>query len=479
MGANSGPLLEQVAELGVTLLLFSIGLKLKPRELLESKVWGSAAIHMLITLATLFPLLLVATSMLPGITMTLDDAVLIAFAMSFSSTVFAIQVLQERGEMSSRHATLSIGILLIQDIAAVLFIAGSTGKVPEWTALALLLLIPLRPVIVQFLKIAGHGELFTLCGLALAIGGSEVFELVGVKGDLGALILGALLAGDRKAKELAKNLLHFKDLFLVGFFVSIGLSGWPERELIYVALLAGLLAPLKTPLFFWLMTRFHTAPRTAVLSAASLGNYSEFGLIVIAIAAKQGMIDASWSAAFSLAIALSFLISSASNIRIHEFYYRWYERLRRFRSEKLSRSSVDTSDTRFVVLGMGNIGTGAYLDMQARHGRQVLGVDDNDAKLVHHINAGRRVVAADASDPAFWLEVNLDEIEHVMLALTNHEENKVVGRLLRKMGYAGRITAIVRFVEEEEELRRYDIASFNLFAEAGSGFAAHADASRN
>ena len=81
---------------------------------------------------------------------------------------------------------LSIGVLLLQDIAAVMFIAGSTSKFLEPTALLLLLLIPARPLIVRLLKVAGHDELFTLCGLALAILGADLFELVGVKGDLGA-----------------------------------------------------------------------------------------------------------------------------------------------------------------------------------------------------------------------------------------------------------------------------------------------------
>jgi glutathione-regulated potassium-efflux system ancillary protein KefC len=58
--------------------------------------------------------------------------------------------------------------------------------------------------------------------------GAQLFDSVGIKGDLGALLIGALLAGDQKAKELSRNLLYFKDLFLVGFFLSIGLGGWPS-----------------------------------------------------------------------------------------------------------------------------------------------------------------------------------------------------------------------------------------------------------
>ncbi len=479
LGTTGGPLLEKFSEIGVTLLLFSIGLKLRPKELLEARVWGTTMAHMAVMIGAFTPILIFATRLLPGVTLSLDDAVIIAFALSFSSTVFAIQVMQERGEMSSRHAALSIGILLLQDVAAVMFIAVSTGKVPEWTALGLLLLIPLRPLIFRLLSLAGHDELFTLFGLALAIGGVELFEAVGVKGDLGALILGAMLAGSQKSKELSKNLLHFKDLFLVAFFVTIGLSGWPQEELIYVAIVIGLLAPMKSPLYFWLMTRLHTPPRTALLSSVALSNFSEFGLIVVAIMSKQGLVDSQWSAALSLAIAISFLLSSSMNIRAHPFYYRWYNRLQRFQSRQLVSTRPNVEGVHFIVLGMGNIGAGAYQAMQAVHADAVLGVDDNDRKLAICRSRGYRVVGADASDPAFWICVDLDQIEHVMLALTNHEENKLVGKLLRAQNYTGRITAIVRFEEEAEELKEYDISSFNLFAEAGSGFATHADTLRS
>ncbi len=478
LGAQPTELMIELADIGVTLLLFSIGLKLRPADLLEVKVWGSTLTHMAIMMMAFTPLLLVASQLLPGVTLATPQALLIAFALSFSSTVFAIQVLQERGEMSSRHASLAIGVLLLQDVAAVMFIAISTGKVPAWTALGLLLLIPLRPVIIRLLSLCGHGELFTLFGLALAVGGAELFEAVGVKGDLGALILGTLLAGNQKAKELGKNLLHFKDLFLVGFFLVIGMSGWPHPELIYIAIGIGLLAPLKAPLYFWLMARLHTPIRTALLSSVALSNFSEFGLIVIAIAARQGLVDAQWSAALSLTIAVSFLLSSAANMRIHDLYYRWHQALGRFQSSRLQRRAADTSGAAIIVLGMGNIGTGAYTAMQEHHGEQVLGVDDNDSKLEQHFAKGRRVVAADASDPAFWAVVDLNQVEQVMLALTNHEENKVVGKLLRELGYGGLITAIVRFREEGEELKKYDISSFNLFAEAGTGFAEHANATR-
>ena len=474
LNVGGGEVLQTLSDIGITLLLFTIGLKLVPAELLQTRIWGTTLIHMAVLQVLFTGLLLAAAVLLPGIDLTLNACLLIAFALTFSSTVFVIQVMQERGESASRHAALAVGILVVQDLVAVGFLAFSTGKIPDPTAVLLLLLIPLRKYVLRLLSQAGHGELFTLFGLALALGGAQLFELVGIKGDLGALIIGALLAGHQKAKELSRNLLHFKDLFLVGFFLTIGLAGWPQTELIILAVFIGCLAALKPLLYFPLMTTFHTPPRTAVLASGTLANFSEFGLIVMVVAASAGWVDTQWSGAISLAIAVSFLLASPINDASHEFYRRYRDRLVRFESSRVRKSHPDTGGVRAIVLGMGNIGTGAYDSLAERFGAAVLGVDDNDRKLSRHRAEHRRVVAADASDPDFWHRVALGELDLVMLALTNHHENMLVAGLLRDLGFTGSIAAVVRFSEEANELQAHGVSSFNLYAQAGSGFAEHA-----
>lgn len=474
MNVVGGELLEVLSKMGITLLLFTIGLKLQVRDLLKVRIWGTTIAHMAATQLFFLAVLLLAGRLLPDLGLNLNAALVIAFALTFSSTVFVIQVMQERGEMASRHAALAIGVLIIQDIAAVLFLAFSTGKVPEWSALGLLLIIPARRPVLRLLSLAGHGELFTLAGFALALLGAELFDSVGIKGDLGALLIGAVLAGDQKAKELARNLLYFKDLFLVGFFLSIGLGGWPSPDLMVLAVLLGLLALLKPLLYFPLFTRFHVAPRTALLSSNSLSNHSEFGLIVIAVAASLGWVHGQWSGAMSIAIAISFVVASPLNRLSHTLYRRYRSFFLRFESPQVRAALPDTRNVRVLILGMGNIGTGAYESIARSYGPQVLGVDDNDRKLAQHRAMHRRVAAADASDPDFWHRVALDELELVMLALTNHQENMLVARLMRRMGYKGRIAAVVRFAEESKALEAEGISAFNLYAQAGEGFAAHA-----
>ncbi len=223
IGMQSGDTLNAVAEIGVTILLFSIGLKLNIKNLLRPEIWAVSVIHMLITVVV-FGVLVFAMSfsaLQEFLGLTVPESVLIAFALSFSSTVFAVKVLDVKGEMSSLHGKIAIGILIMQDLFAVVFLTATSGKVPSYWAILLLLLIPLRPYLIKLLKYIGRGELLILSGMLLALGGAALFDLVGVKADLGALLLGVLLAGNEKSESLAKSLLSFKEIFLVAFVAPI------------------------------------------------------------------------------------------------------------------------------------------------------------------------------------------------------------------------------------------------------------------
>ena len=474
LGSIPGPWLAQLAELGITLLLFSIGLKLDARKLLEKKVWGTTLLHMLISHGLLLILLVGLAKLLPDLGLSLVGAAVIAFALTFSSTVFVIQTMQERGELQSNHAVLAVGILIVQDLVAVGFLALTAGKVPSLYALALLLVIPARPLILKLLSICGYGELLTLLGLALAIGAAALSELVGLKGDLGALLVGAMLAGKPKTKAMAENLIQLKDLFLVGFFLSIGLGGWPPALLIGVAVLLGLVAAGKPLLYFFLMTRLHTTPRTAVLASGALANHSEFGLIVISVAATVGWVTSDWSAALSIALSISFLLAAPISKASHGFYRKHRDRLLAHRSDQLMGTYQPTDDVRIVILGMGRVGTGAYEALAPAWGRKILGVETSQAKVNAHRSEQRRVLCADASDPDFWVRIKLDEVELIMLALTNHPENLLVADLVTSMGYNGEIASVVRHEEHAAELRAKNISAFNLYGQAGTGFASHA-----
>ena len=108
-------------------------------------MWGTTLVHMLVSQGLLMAGLLALTALLPGLGLSLTGAAVIAFALTFFSTVFVIQTMQERGELQSNHAVLAVGILIVQDLVAVGFLALTAGKVPTVYALLLLLVIPARP----------------------------------------------------------------------------------------------------------------------------------------------------------------------------------------------------------------------------------------------------------------------------------------------------------------------------------------------
>ncbi len=480
-GAQMTESLQEFSEMGVTLLLFTIGLKLQLRNLLMPQIWAVASAHMMIIviLASLmvFGLAVLGVSVFAG--MDIYTAALIGFALSFSSTVFAVKVLEEKGEMYSLYGRISIGILIMQDIAAVVFLAISAGKVPSIWALTLFALIPLRPVLFRMLERSGHGELQILFGLTVALGGAQIFELVSIKGDLGALILGVLLASHAGASDLARHLLGFKDLFLVGFFLSIGLSGPLSWEAVGVALLLLLLIPLKTALFFYLMSKFRLRNRTSLLASLSLANYSEFGLIVAYIGVSSGWIGSEWLIILAIALSVSFIIAAPMNTAAYPLYSRWRKKLSGFESSQRIREEEAIEPGRsaeVMIFGMGRVGGGAYDTLRERMGDKVVGVDFQRQTVDRLRESGRQVIHGSATDPDFWERVDLacNRIKLIMLAMPNIQENIFAAEQLNSLGYNGKIAAVVKYPDEVELLEEAGVhAAFNLFAEAGAGFADH------
>ena len=323
-------IIHTLSEVGITLLLFTIGLKLNIRELLAPQIWATASLHTLIVVPLTTAVLLGLVWLMPGVD-EIDTSVawMLAFALSFSSTVFAVKIFDERGEGAALHAKIAIGILVVQDIFAVSYLVFSAEHAPSPWAFALLGLPLLRPVLVFLLKQAGHGELLVLFGIAVALGSAELFEAVHLEAGLGALLFGVLLSNVAKSVELYKSLINFKDIFLTAFFLSIGYAGMPSGDMLLMALAIGSLILLRPLIYFVLLLMFRLRARTSLLVGLSLFNYSEFGLIVAAMAVKGGQLPAEWLTTLAVAMALSLFIAVPFNTHVHSLYARLATRLQK------------------------------------------------------------------------------------------------------------------------------------------------------
>lgn len=478
-GIASGQVLQKLADLGITLLLFTVGLKLNLQTLVRPQVWAVASIHMLVVVLAFGPIVyLFALSEVPLLLgLDLPRSFLVAFALSFSSTVFAVKVLEDKGEMKALHGRIAIGILIVQDLAAVVFLACAEGKIPSPWVLLLVLLLPLRPLLHRILGQVGHGELLVLYGLLLALGGAKIFELFGLKGDLGALVIGVMVASHPRSQELAKTMLGFKDLFLLGFFLSIGLSGQPTASAFAAALACVPLIFIKSVLFFLLLSRFSLRARTSLMATLSLSNYSEFGLIVVAVGISQGWIGNEWLIVLAAALSISFALSAIVNSGAHQLYGRYRKFwLRLQRPQRLSDDSVVSfGEATIAIIGMGRVGTAAYDKMRGLYGETVVGVDSDPVKVCQHQENGRQVLLGDPSDADFWERAaETHRLDLVMLALPKLEVDLMVIDQLQSAQFAGRVAATARFPDEIETLERAGVETvFNVYTEAGIGFAEH------
>jgi hypothetical protein len=338
-----------------------------------------------------------------------------------------------------------------------------------------LLLVPLaRPVLYWLLDFVGHGELLVLFGAAAAIVmGGAGFELLGLSSELGALVLGVLLANHRRAEELSNALWGLKEFLLVAFFLTIGLSGVPTLVTVERAAWLMVFLPLKAVLLFALLVAFGLRARTSFLTTLSLATYSEFAIIVAGAAVGGGLLEPDWLIAVALAVAVSFAVAAPLNAHAHVLYGvmqrfldRWETEARHPDDEPVSFGSAE-----ILIVGMGRLGTGAY-DYFHEHGAHVVGTDSDPGKLERHLKAGRRVVYADAEDVGFWQSLSLDRLRAIMLAFPDLGAKRIAGRELRRRGYTGLLSATHVFPEEREPILEAGVdVTYNYFTEAGVGFA--------
>jgi len=223
---------ETLAEIGVILLLFTIGLEFSISRLLRLKrlLVGGGLAQMLLSVAAF-----------TGIAVVFGygtrTALPLAMALALSSTAIVLKLLSERGEIDTAHGRMSLGILLAQDLAVVFFlvalplIAGQDLRFSLWAISKVALLLGgllvfsrylLQPVLLVILK-ARSQELFRITILALILVTAWLTGEVGLSLELGAFLAGLALAESPYAHQALSDILPFRDTFLAIFFVSIGM----------------------------------------------------------------------------------------------------------------------------------------------------------------------------------------------------------------------------------------------------------------
>lgn len=456
--------LHVLSDLGIMLLLFTIGLKIKVQSLFKKSVWLTASLHMILTIAVAGFLIFIFTY--SGLklfsSLSLKACFLIAFSLSFSSTVFAAKVLEERGDFSSYHGKIAIGILIIQDIFAVLFLALNSNATPTFWVFAIpVYLYLIHFVLYKILDQSGHGELLTIFGFFAAfVAGAFAFKLFGLKADLGALAMGMLIVQHPKADELYDRMMQYKDFFLIAFFVSIGLTGIPGWTDILTALFLLVILVFKSGLFMWLFSKIGLSARTSFLASLSLSHFSEFGLIIGVVAVESGILSSEWLLVMAILMSFSFLIASPYNANAHMLF----DKYRRLITKMNKRQGTDDNDiesfgdAEYLVIGMGSIGRPAYDYLQTQFPGKVVGIDYKQDHAEMLQNKGYHVLWGDATYRAFWTYKRLAPIKLVLLAMSDYTSNKnTLIEIVKMQRRKFKVAAITHYPEEAEQFKKWKV----------------------
>jgi glutathione-regulated potassium-efflux system ancillary protein KefC len=309
-----------LAELGVVLMLFVIGLELDPKRLLSMRreVFGGGSLQFAACGVVLAGGLL-------AFGLPWQAALVAGLALALSSTAIAVQTMAERNELATPTGRSAFAILLFQDIVAIPLIAlvpllgeaPAASTEPAWQRFAIAFAAVAGVVVVgryltrpamRLIARTGIRELFTAFALLVVIGIAQLMTLAGLSMALGAFLAGVLLAGSEYRHALETDIEPFKGLLLGLFFIAVGMTvdfGLLASKPAMVAALVGAFLVAKIGALWAVARAIGVTPRQRLLFAFLLSQGGEFAFVVFASARGAGVLPRDWEALLTIAVALS------------------------------------------------------------------------------------------------------------------------------------------------------------------------------
>lgn len=423
------------AELGVTLLMFLIGLELKPTRLwaLRRQVFGLGLLQMAGVALPVAALALLAGLALPG-------AALVGVALAMSSTAYVLPLLAERRELTTRQGREAFAILLFQDVSvipilALLSVVGGAGRAPGWAALAALGLLAVagRPVLATMFRYVtrfgrGNRELFAAAALLGAVGIAVALNAVGLSASLGAFLAGVLLADSEFRHELEAAIEPFESLLLGLFFIAVGM-GIPLALLAAHPLLIGGLGAgivlLKALSLYAVRRATGGEPAVARSLAVLLACGGEFAFVLFA-AARGSLLAPETADLLTAAVALSLALAPLAVIAHDRLLLPWARS-----REAPPFSPIDEPGRPVVIAGFGRVGQVVGRMLNAR-GVPFTALDASAEQVDFVRRFGNTIYYGDASRLPLLRAAGVEAARLFVLAVDDVEASVKIAELLRR-----------------------------------------------
>lgn len=471
-------------EFGVVMMLFLVGLELKPSLLwqLKTSILGFGGSQVIITS--------VAISGIAFIFLPWQQALAVGLILSLSSTAIVLQTLQEKGQMKTEAGQSVFAVLLFQDLAvipmlailpllATLAIASGShhdsvlidiSVLPNYLqilvtlgAIALVLVLgkfACRPIFRTIAK-TGVREIFVAAALALVIGTSLLMMTVGLSPALGAFLAGVVLADSEFRHELESDIEPFKGLLLGIFFISIGaslnFSLIGSNILLILGLTTGLIA-IKWLVLIFVSFVFKISKKERGLFAIALAQGGEFAFVLFQLAKNSGVLAINVIEPLISAVAISMFLAPIMFV-LHEKITQKSGEIQKNETQ----DTVEKGDHKVILAGFGRLGTdiGRFL-LSAGIKPVILDYDSNNVSVLRKL--GFEVYYGDATRLDLLESAGAATAELLIITQGDTESSKQLIELVKK--HYPKLKIIVNAHDREAAFEFMDLGIENIYREA-------------
>lgn len=477
--ARSDEHIDLLAELGIAVLLFLVGLKL---DIKLVRTLGPVAL-----LTGLGQVAFTSTIGFGiGLAVGLDaiTSLYTAVALTFSSTIIIVKLLSDKREIDSLHGRIALGFLIVQDLVVVLAmialsavgVGAQSGAVLSDVVLifayGLVMLIAVG-VFIRFVAeplvqhLARTPELLVCFAIGWAALFAVIGDFLGFSMELGGLLSGVCLASTRLREAIAARLAPLRDFLLLFFFIALGsrIDLSLVGEQLPIAAVFSLFVLIGNPLIVLaIMGTMGYRKRTGFLAGLTVAQISEFSLIFTAMGVSLGHLGPETLGLVTLVGLITISVSTYMITYSHQLYARFEPLLGPFERKGTPREAEDQEVTTvaqydILLFGLGRFGGAIAQRLRAR-GHRVLGIDFNPAAVHRWRNEGFDTLYGDATDPEFiatlpltgarWAVSTVPELE---TGVSRHDSRIALIDALTHHKFAGQIAMTSHREEDEAKLR--------------------------
>lgn len=455
------------AQLGIVVLLFTVGLGLSPKVFRQV---GKASL--LTGIGQIFFTVMIGFLISHFMGYSFMTSAFIAIALTFSSTIIVMKYLSDSGDGDTLYGRISVGVLLIQDVAVMLIMAvisslsvGASGRSLSLTNLSmiisiLLILIPISMYVLPWLlkKIAKSQEYLLLFSLGWCLLLAVSFHQLKFSMEIGALLAGVSLSVSSYRHEIVSKVKPLRDFFIFLFFVSLGtqLSLSNIKGNIWPIVILSLFVLIGKPIVIFIIMNIQGyTKKSSLMGGLALAQISEFSLILLAMGVSQGHITAD----ILSIVTIVTLVSIAGSAYLMTYSDKIYNMLAKFLPNLSKKQDVTIGNhpkhntSEVILFGYDKIGF-SILRQFKKMGKKYLVIDYNPEVIKYLETTKTSCMYGDAEDTDLLDELELSKKKMVISAIPVYETNLLILNKVRE--YSDKTIVILVSNSIEDSLKLYD-----------------------